>query len=131
MDNSGQLSADFLFATLILIIIIGALTNIASSGMDAANNAEFSKAKVLADSVSRTIDSVYSNGYGQYAVFSFPTDFNYTVAVDNEKVSVTYKNKTSISNIIPKNHIDSKTINPGEKYNITNTKGQIKLQKIT
>ena len=45
MDNGGQLSADFLFASLILIIIVGALTNIASSGIDTANNAQFQKPK--------------------------------------------------------------------------------------
>ena len=94
MDNGGQLSADFLFATLILIIIVAALTNIVSSGIDAANNSDFSKAKVLADSTSRSINSVYSNGYGQYLVFESPNDFNYTLTIDSNGVSVLYKDKT-------------------------------------
>ena len=131
MDKQGQLSADFLFASLILIIIVAALTNIASSGMDSANSAEISKAKVLADSVSRSINSVYSNGYGQYEVINLPNDFNYTVNVDNNGVNVLYKNKTVISSIIPKDHIDSQNMNSGEKYNITNYNGQIKFYKVT
>lgn len=126
MDIGGQLSADFLFATLLLIIILGALTSIVSSGMDTANNAEFAKAKVLADSVSRSINSVYTNGEGQYLAFSFPKDFNYTVTINNNGVTVTYKGKNAASSLIPKD-INTITINPGESYNFTNNDGKMQI----
>lgn len=127
MDDVGQLSAEFLFATLLLIVIVGSLLNIVSSGIDTANSADISKAKVLADTVSRTINTVYSNGYGQYEILELPneTDFNYTVTVDNNGVSVLYKGKTITSFIIPKDHIQSKTMNPGENYTVINNNGTI------
>ncbi len=129
MDNNGQLSAELLFATLILIIIVGSLMNIVSSGIGTADNAEISKAKVLADTISRTINSVYSNGKGQYEVLELPDDFNYTVTINNKEVNVLYENKTLTSSIIPKNHIKSVpiTMNPGENYTVTNDNGNITI----
>lgn len=147
MDQKGQASVDLLFATFLLFIIVSSVINVISSGADTASNAQFSKAKVLADNLSRSIDSVYSNGNGQYLIFSLPGDFNYTVMVNNPSISsnatvaVSYNNnnnKRAISNLIPSsaNIADNYgsnqiTMAPNEKYNITNNNGNITFTKLS
>lgn len=133
MDQKGQASVDLLLATLIILILVSSIATVISKGMDSANGAEFSKAKVLADNVARSIDSVYSNGYGQYTIFESPTDFNYTVIVNSSGVNVIYNNKTSTSSIIPSNYLSQSdfVILPNETCNITNNNGMIQFTKIT
>lgn len=103
--------------------------------MSTANDAGFSKAKVLADDVARAVDTVNSDGAGQYIVLQFPNDFNYTVIVDTSGVSVTYNNNVNQkaqSSIIPSNDLkNSPVMTPGDKWNISNEQGKIKFVNIT
>ena len=71
MDQKGILSADLIFATLLLLMVIASALSVISTGMDSAENTEFSKAKVLADSVASTINTAYTNGDGNYIIFNF------------------------------------------------------------
>lgn len=142
MDQKGQISVDLLFATLILIIVVTSIVSISSSGIDVANGTEISKAKVLADDVSRSIDTVFSNGYGQYSVLQLPnvsndttTDFKYTyvIKVDSSGVTVTYMDKSIVSSIIPNNKLGNVPVpmSPGKKYNITNDQGIINIKELS
>jgi hypothetical protein len=136
MDQKGILSADLIFATLLLLMVIASALSIISTGMDSAENTEFSKAKVLADSVARTINTAYTNGDGNYIIFNFDnssSDFNYLVYVTNTGVNVEYKSKNASSSIIPSNYLSSNStvIHPGESYNVSNSGGFILLTKIT
>lgn len=135
MDEKGQLSADFIFAIFIFLIVAASIVGIASNNIGIAENSEFSKAKVLADDVSRTINAVYSNGYGHYTILKLPSDFNYTVEISSSGVFVDYNNEGNIvaeSSIIPVNNLTapSTTMNPGEVYNVTNNQGKITFTKI-
>lgn len=133
MDQKGVLSADFIFATLLLLVVITAGLSVVSTGMDTAQSAEFSKAKVLADSLSRNINAVYTDGDGSYILFNLTSDFNYTVYISNSGVNVEYQGKNASSSIIPYNDLNSPstTMHPGEVYNITNNGGTITFNKIT
>ena len=141
MDQGGQLTVDLLFATLIIIIAITSIVSITTTGIATANGSEISKAKVLSDDVARSVDTVISNGYGQYLVLELPgvsntttTDFkyNYAIKVDNSGVTVVYMGKNIVSSIIPNNNLKSdQNMYPGEKYNISNDQGKIKFVNIT
>lgn len=136
MDQKGFFSADILFATLLLIMVIAAAVNIISTGIDTAQNAQFSKAKVLADSLASTINAVYSDGDGTYNVFNFPnntSNFTYTaVYVTNYGVDVQYNGKNSNSSIIPQNNLNrnNTVMYPGDVYNISNAGGTVIITKI-
>jgi hypothetical protein len=141
VDQGGQLTVDLLFATLIIIIAITSIVSITTTGIATANGSEISKAKVLSDDVARSVNTVISNGYGQYLVLELPgvsntttTDFkyNYAVKVDNSGVTVVYMGKNIESSIIPNNNLKSDQIMlPGEIYNISNDKGKINFKNIT
>lgn len=136
MEENGQFSADLLFATLILLVIITSIINVVSNGMSTANDAGFSKAQVLADDVARNINTVYNDGPGSYSTITLPSDFIYSISIDTTGVSVKYNNdptKISKSSIIAINNLDPNSLssmNPGKTYNITNNNGKI-LIKIT
>ncbi|MGF7117492.1 hypothetical protein [Methanobacterium oryzae] len=136
MDQKGQASVDLIFATLILIILASSVVNGVSNNIDVAQNAEIAKAKVLSDSMARSINSVYSSGEGQCLVVDLPGDFNYTLTVSNSNssslVSVFYKDKTIISYIIPNgSNIQQTNMYPNETYNITNNNGIITFTKLS
>jgi uncharacterized protein (UPF0333 family) len=138
MDNGGQLSADFLFATLILIIVVGALTNIVSSGIDTANNAQLSEAKAIGENVAEAINSAYTNGEGHYIIVNLNGDLNYILMINNGSISsnatvaVQFNNKTMISYLIPKSaNVNQITMKPNETYRINNTNGLVTFSKLS
>lgn len=134
MDQKGFLSADLIFATLLLIVITAGVVSVVSTGIDTAQNTTFSKAKVLSDTLASTVNAIYTNGDGNYIIFNFTSDstFNYKVYVNNNGVNVEYNNKNASSSIIPKNYLgNSYVINPGDVYNITNQGGIIVFNKIS
>jgi hypothetical protein len=117
-----------------LLIILTAIYGIVSTGIDTAQNTEYAKAKVLADSVSRTVNTVYTDGAGNYIVYNFTNtpDFNYTVNVTSSGVSVQYNGKSSTSSIIPTNNLqNSITAYPGDIYNVSNNNGSVAFTKIS
>lgn len=137
MDKGGQLSADFLFAFLILLIIISAIIGIVSSGIGTANNAQLAEAKAIGENIAESINSVYTNGQGHYLIVKLPGDISYNLMVNNPTinssatVAVQYNNKTAVSYLIPKSsEVDEVTMKPNETYKIYNDNGVIKFNKL-
>lgn len=138
MNQRGQLSADFIFATLILLMVISSIVGIISSGIDTANNAKLSEAKAIGEKVAESINSVYTNGDGHYVIVNITGNFNYTLMVNNASISsnatvaVIYNNKTAISYLIPNSsNINPIIMKPNETYNISNSNNLVTFKKLS
>ncbi len=135
MDDGGVLFTDFILATLISLIIISALLGFANTSIDTAKSTEFSKAKMVGETVARSINMVYIQGPGDELNITLPGDFNYNITIGNingkAAVVVNYNNGKSISYLIPDaNKISSSTMQPNETYNIRNENGIIIVEVV-
>ena len=130
MDQKGILTVDFLLATLLLLIATASIVAFISQSIDATESTELSKAKALSDTVTRSINSVYTDGNGRYISLTLPGDFDYTLVVSGSLVKVNFKGKVAESNMIPED-IAEKTMKPNETWNITNNNNVISFTKIS
>lgn len=64
MDSRGQVSAEYLFVFLIIIIIFGTITvPLISNSLSSSNNISIaSDASIAVDTLSSAVDTVYNNG---------------------------------------------------------------------
>jgi len=131
MNEKGQLSADFIFATLILLIVISSIVGIVSSGIDTANNAGLAEAKAIGERVAGAINTVYTNGNGHFVTVNLTSDANFNLTVNNATVAVRFNNKTTISNLIPDSgSVNSIIMGPNETYRIVNNNGLVTFTKL-
>ncbi len=138
MEEKGIMTVDFILATIIALIILSGVLGFVNMGINTSKNAEQAKAKVVGDDLARNINKVFSNGNGDFLVYTLPNDFNYTVTVTdlnpNKRILVTYKNTTATIMTLTGNitFIPSvSTMLPGERYNITNVNGNIIIKKLS
>ena len=135
MDDGGVLSTDFLLATLISLIIISALVGFANTSIDTAKSTEFSKAKMVGETVARSINMVYTQGPGDELNITLPGDFNYKITIKNingkAAVVVNYNNRESISYLIfNTNKINEIPMLPNKTYNIRNEDNSIIIVEV-
>ncbi|BDH79373.1 MAG TPA: hypothetical protein GXX31_01785 [Methanothermobacter sp.] len=135
MDDGGVLSTDFLLATLISLIIISALVGFANTSIDTAKSTEFSKAKMVGETVARSINMVYTQGPGDELNITLPGDFNYNITIKNingkAAVVVNYNNRESISYLIfNTNKINEIPMLPNKTYNIRNEDNSIIIVEV-
>ena len=125
MDDKGIASVDLLLASLIALIVIGSFVSLISSETGYVQTSELGKARILGERVATTINTVYTNGNGYSANLTLPTDFNYTILVQtNGSLRVTYNSQNIYIKVIPKS-INTVTMNPGQRYRISNVNGTI------
>lgn len=136
MDEQGMLSVDLLFATFILVIIIGSTAMLISDRVDTVDESQrLVEARALAENVAGAIDQVYAGGEGQAIKIKMPQmlneDTNYRIRVNSSGVLVTTINRRGLAYVLPKKfssnpkNLQSVTIimYPSKEYTITNRRG--------
>jgi hypothetical protein len=134
MDSRGIITVELIFASIILLVIIGGILSVASERMDSVSSTEeLGKARMATESVAEAINKVYSGGNGHAVTLNLPATINkkeYNLKVNSSGVFILIDGNIGKSTINPKKIsctdelIQSNVIMHGDgKYLIKNVKG--------
>ena len=73
LDNKGQASAEFIFITLIAVIIIGSLVSVIGSNQAKTQAGDVGGATVMGQKIAETINTAYINGNGYSIILNLST----------------------------------------------------------
>jgi hypothetical protein len=132
MDEKGFASAELIFVTLIVIVIIGGLVNFISNETNQNQTGNMGQARMTGENIAETVNTVYTNGPGYTINLNIPSTPNLNVCVSNstDSLTVLLLNNQNVSigqvtiNLIPTN-IQTKNLTSGCSYNVTNNNGGI------
>ncbi|MBI5680911.1 MAG: hypothetical protein HZC47_08465 [Methanobacterium sp.] len=92
MDSRGIITSDLIFASILILMVIGSILTIITERLDAVSKTEETgKARMIAENVAEIINNVYSGGNGHSANISLPaniTDKNYEIKINSSGVFV-------------------------------------------
>lgn len=75
MDRRGIITADLIFASIIILIIASSIISLASERIDAASTtARLGNSRMIAENVAGAINKVYSGGNGHSVTLSLPAN---------------------------------------------------------
>ena len=146
LDNKGQASAEFIFITLIVIVIIGGLVSVVGSNQDKTQIGDLGGANALGQKIAETVNTVYINGNGYSIDLDLRTlnqqmsttgnPYSITAVISNAQVpsivSVTTGGNTATVNLIPTNFTGTyNNMNNNHVYRITNiNNGTIQITQL-
>jgi uncharacterized protein (UPF0333 family) len=127
LDERGQGSIEFIFVTLIALLVIGGLVNLVGSETTQSQTGDLAQARMTGEKMAEIINTVYINGAGYSISLTVPD--NMVVYVNNPTGFLTINSITTGNNIsvklIPKN-VPVTTLNSGSIYQVTyNSTGNI------
>jgi hypothetical protein len=136
LDNKGQASAEFIFITLIAVIVIGSLVSVIGSNQAKTQAGDVGGATVMGQKIAETINTAYINGNGYSLTLNLSTlnstmnstanPFAFTAVISNSTgsgvVTVTTGTSTVAINLIPTNFTGNATNNLtyNHVYTVTN-----------
>ena len=136
MDCFGSLSVDFIFATFMVLIMVGGMSNLVLDRFNMVDESkELVEARSLAEGISGSIDQVYAGGNGHYIKISTPPvigkNSNYRVMVNSSGVQVRLEGRRGLAYIVPEmisdnpNSLKSSNVIllPARNYIILNKQG--------
>ncbi len=140
-DEKGFATAEFVFVSLIVLIIMGGMISLIGSTQNKAQAGQLSAASILGQKIAETVNTVYINGNG-YSITLDPTTinkevsstgnpFNFTATITNASGTsfLTYSTGSNSANItlIPTKFSGLSTITNTRTYQITNVNGTIQI----
>jgi hypothetical protein len=141
LDNKGQASAEFIFVTLIAVIVIGSLVSVIGSNQAKTQAGDVGGATVMGQKIAETINTAYINGNGYSLTLNLSTlnstmnsmayPFNFKAVISNSTgngvVTVTTGVSTVAINLIPTKFIGTNNLNNTQVYTVTNINGTIQI----
>jgi len=130
LDERGVGSAEFLFVTLIVFIIIGGMIGLINSEMNQVQTANLAQARVTGEKLAETINTVYIkgnsvNGNKYYANITIPDDIDFTATINKGNITVLSNNQNITINIIPLDVSEGFIMTSGHTYSVNNINGTI------
>jgi hypothetical protein len=129
LDEKGFASAELIFVTLIVIVIIGGLVNFISTETNQSQTGNMGQARVTGENIAEVVNTVYTNGPGYTINLTIPATLTAIVTGSTHSVTVIYKGQSIIVNLIPTN-INDTTLTNGT-YNVKNNNGTIEFSNQT
>jgi hypothetical protein len=142
-DNKGQASAEFIFITLIAVIVIGSLVSVIGSNQDKTQIGDIGGATIMGQKIAETVNTAYINGNGYALTLNLSTlnttmnsttyPFSFTAVISNSTgsgvVTVTTGTNNIAVNLIPKkfNGTAINNLNSNGVYTVTNLNGTIQI----
>ncbi|HMK54499.1 MAG TPA: hypothetical protein VK444_06930 [Methanobacteriaceae archaeon] len=125
LDNKGLASAEFLFVTLIVLIIIGGMVTLVGNMMNNTAIGDLGVARIQGEKIATAINTAYINGNGYSIDIRFPQGENYvnfTATVNSTGyVTIYYPNKTPIDiKLVTNNIYQPYTLYSNSSYRIKN-----------
>jgi hypothetical protein len=143
LDNKGQASAEFIFITLIAVIVIGSLVSVIGSNQDKTQIGDIGGATVMGQKIAETVNTAYINGNGYSLSLNLSTlnstmnsaayPFNFTAVISNSTgsgvVTVSTGGNNVAINLIPTKFNGSalSSLNNTGVYTVTNVNGTIQI----
>lgn len=143
LDDKGQATAEFIFVTLIAIIIIGSLVSVIGSNQAKTQAGDVGGASVMGQKIAETVNTAYINGNGysltlnlstlNYGLNSSYYPFAFTASISNSTGTGVVTVNTGVSsvaiNLIPTqfNGTAIGSMNNNHVYTVTNVNGTIQI----
>ena len=141
LDNKGQASAEFIFVTLVAIIVIGSLVSVIGNNQAKTQSGDVGGATVMGQKIAETINTAYINGNGYSLTLNLSTlntgmnsttlPFAFTAAISNSTgtgvVTVTTGGNNINVNLIPRKFSGTSNLNNNQVYTVTNINGTIQI----
>jgi hypothetical protein len=122
LDEKGFGSIEFIFITLIVLILLAGLSNLVSSETNQVQTGNIAQSRMTGEKIAEIINTVYINGIGYTISLTVPS--TNTVYINNPTGFLTIYSLSTGTNIsikiIPKN-IQNTTLTGGNMYNVTHT----------
>ena len=84
MDENGFASAELIFVTLIVIVIVGGLVTFISTETNQNQTGNLGQARVLGENVAEVVNTVYTNGPGYTIKLNIPSTPNLNVCCEQQ-----------------------------------------------
>ena len=143
LDDKGQATAEFIFVTLIAIIIIGSLVSVIGSNQAKTQAGDVAGASVMGQKKAETVNTAYINGPGYSLTLNLSTlnstmnsaanPFAFTAVISNSTGSYVVTVTTGVSTVaiylIPKqfNGTALNNLTNNHVYTVTNINGTIQI----
>jgi hypothetical protein len=143
LDNKGQASAEFIFVTLIAVIVIGSLVSVIGSNQDKTQVGDVGGATIMGQKIAETVNTAYINGNGYSLTLNLSTlnstmnstayPFSFTAVISNSTgsgvVTVTTGANNIAINLIPTkfNGTGYNNLTSNGIYTVTNLNGTIQI----
>ena len=105
-DNNGIVTAEFILASLIVLIIISSVISVIFERMETASTMdELGNARMICEKVAETINKVYSSGDGHTITLNLPSNISnqkYEIKVNSSGVYIFIEGMVGKSQINPK-----------------------------
>jgi hypothetical protein len=106
MDSRGIITIDLIFASLILLVIVGGILSVVSERMDAVSSTdELGNARMIGENTAEALNKAYNGGDGHAITLSLPaniSDKNYDIKVNSSGIFVLVDGMIGKSLINPK-----------------------------
>ena len=131
LDNRGFASAELIFITLIVLIVIGGLAALVSSSQDKTQTGSLGEARILGEKIAETVNTAYVHGDGYSVNLTLPVSPDITASVNSPPhyITVLHGVQNISIKLIPQN-VQAATLSSNHIYTVTNTNGTIKIQQI-
>ncbi len=144
LDNKGQASAEFIFITLIAVIVIGSLVSVIGSNQAKTQVGDLGAATVMGQKIAETVNTAYINGNGYSLTLNLSTlnsqmnssyyPFGFTAVISNTNgtgvVTVTTGGSSVNANLIPSQFNGTLNLNNNHTYTVTNMGGTIQITQM-
>jgi len=139
-DNKGQFSVEFIFITLIALIVIGSLVGLIGSNQAKTQTGDVGSATIMGQKIAETINTVYINGNG-YSItmnlstlnqgmssVAYPFAFNATISNSTGVGIVTINTTPNVNvNLIPTKINSPSILNNNGVYTVKNVNGIVQI----
>lgn len=130
MDSRGIIASDLIFASILILMVIGSILTIVTERVDAVSKTEETgKARIIAENIAEAINKVYSGGNGHSANISLPaniTDKNYEIKVNSSGVFVLIDGMIGKAHVAPKKFSNNDLFEEKNIYMHNNRKYSLK-----
>ena len=142
-DSKGQASAEFIFITLIAVIVIGSLVSVIGSNQDKTQIGDVGGATIMGQKIAETVNTAYINGNGYSLTLNLSTlnstmnstayPFSFKAVISNSTgsgvVTVTTGASNIAINLIPTKFSGTKynNLTSNGVYTVTNLNGTIQI----
>jgi hypothetical protein len=102
LDENGQASVEFLFVTIIVLILIGSFSSIIANEQNQTSTGNLAQSRITGEMTAETINTVYTNGNGYSVNLTVPNNMTLNVYSGYVIVNLTTGQNINIS-FIPLN----------------------------
>ncbi|SCG85646.1 hypothetical protein [Methanobacterium congolense] len=136
LDNKGFATAELLFVTLIILVIMAGMLSLISGEMDKTQTGNLGQVRAEGEIIAEAINTAYLNGNGYTINLDLPKyDKNDSIqftAVTTSKgttnfLTINYGTQSFDIQLIPKK-VESYTMDSEQKYHIKNDNGTITFE---